>query len=900
MDLGDLKINITMDTGPVEAGTEKVKQSASTIKNSFSDTTASVIAVNQAFELYDKTIGKVQDSLIEFGKYGLKVVDDMKVTTIGIAGTLSDVVKGSSDQVRAAYQQNLLYAHDMYGKLEIAAAKYFASGKEMIEAWQILSTQGITLGGDKDVDNLGLIVDKIKVMTNGMTSSVQIAKELHAVLMGYEKPTDYLVKAMAAQNAGWKEGLDLAKAQGNALEYIASYFQGMKFGVADVAQTMTAQMSTMSTQVGQITRLGFTEMFTDAVSAMTKLNAYLLENKTIIADVIAGPWATIKEVLTFFPTLRLASKLSPNGNPFALTKGDVNALTTPTLNREAYTAMTDEEWNNATPEERLKLKAGYSRDRSANKVDPEAANLKAMAELSEKITGAFKGSDADRIADITAKGEVAKKEIADQAKVNPEIEKVAEWLTGRVDTSVAEMVASINKKDGRADLKDYKATEGIQQSLNKSSDQVTQYQDQIDTLTAQLGGNTLEANQDKNVRSSDRNMAGVMRSYEEIIKKRTELAKDGKAGLGDDLFAKWWANLDKQAQEVLIMKDKNAQLLIMNDWYDRLNKNAAFDTSIAALKQGAGSRNARDESQTVQWLSDVRSANGDEALIQKANEKAQATKANDQYQDQTAILTSRGATAASKYDKQTATDINIELLQRQKQKAMNEAWGNDELVKATDQEWDEKTRKAGEQTSQDYVGGWKSGMDQYRSQLQSPFQTMQTMAESCAKGMESSFSDFFFGVMTGKMKTFADYATSMLQSIEKAIANAMAQKAVGSVMKAWSLFHDGGMVGEGGSGRTVMAPAGLLAAAPRFHDGLMPDEFPAILQQGEMVIPKNMVGQAGSSAGKGQVDVIIHNEGGDDMKVTRSTSSFDFQKQVVEVWIDAHYNNKCGLRSYTG
>lgn len=50
------------------------------------------------------------------------------------------------------------------------------------------------------------------------------------------------------------------------------------------------------------------------------------------------------------------------------------------------------------------------------------------------------------------------------------------------------------------------------------------------------------------------------------------------------------------------------------------------------------------------------------------------------------------------------------------------------------------------------------------------------------------------------------------------------------------LFHEGGLVGAGGVGR--MVPAGVFAAAPRFHEGayLKPDEVPAILQRGERVL----------------------------------------------------------------
>ena len=55
------------------------------------------------------------------------------------------------------------------------------------------------------------------------------------------------------------------------------------------------------------------------------------------------------------------------------------------------------------------------------------------------------------------------------------------------------------------------------------------------------------------------------------------------------------------------------------------------------------------------------------------------------------------------------------------------------------------------------------------------------------------------------------------------------------------LFHEGGVVGETLAARRAV-PAHLFAGAPRFHSGLMPDEFPAILQKGETVLPKGMKG----------------------------------------------------------
>lgn len=54
-----------------------------------------------------------------------------------------------------------------------------------------------------------------------------------------------------------------------------------------------------------------------------------------------------------------------------------------------------------------------------------------------------------------------------------------------------------------------------------------------------------------------------------------------------------------------------------------------------------------------------------------------------------------------------------------------------------------------------------------------------------------------------------------------------------------SIFHSGGVVAETMAARRAV-PAHVFMDAPRFHDGLMPDEFPAILQKGETVLPKGM------------------------------------------------------------
>jgi hypothetical protein len=81
-----------------------------------------------------------------------------------------------------------------------------------------------------------------------------------------------------------------------------------------------------------------------------------------------------------------------------------------------------------------------------------------------------------------------------------------------------------------------------------------------------------------------------------------------------------------------------------------------------------------------------------------------------------------------------------------------------------------------------------------------------------------------------------------------------------------SLFHGGGIVGAGGPSRAV--PAAAFLAAPRFHNGFMPDEMPAILRKGEGVFTPEQMRAMG-----GQVTVNIIDKNDSDVKVSQKDNA---------------------------
>jgi len=179
------------------------------------------------------------------------------------------------------------------------------------------------------------------------------------------------------------------------------------------------------------------------------------------------------------------------------------------------------------------------------------------------------------------------------------------------------------------------------------------------------------------------------------------------------------------------------------------------------------------------------------------------------------------------------------------------------------------------QDSKDWSDGSIAALHKYSDEATNTSKAADQAFSTAAKGIEDSLTDM---VTTGSINL--QKLDSVIQSVVQDITRSIIKQSItgpitgsladllsgrsdsgggggGSLFSSFgsifsSIFHDGGVVGESGASRRSV-PSWLFAGAPRFHDGLSPDEFPAILQRGETVLPKNSPQQAGSS-----VNVIMN------------------------------------------
>ena len=136
-------------------------------------------------------------------------------------------------------------------------------------------------------------------------------------------------------------------------------------------------------------------------------------------------------------------------------------------------------------------------------------------------------------------------------------------------------------------------------------------------------------------------------------------------------------------------------------------------------------------------------------------------------------------------------------------------------------------------------------------------------AKSALHNLPTGIGNAFESAIRGT-ESLGDAMKNLLQDIGAVIAKALIMRMLfgggegggflgsgGGLLGMLGLkFHEGGTVGSGGS-PTLVSPS-VFANAPRMHSGgiagLRSDEVPAILQRGEVVVPKN-ASQGGASSG---------------------------------------------------
>jgi len=181
-------------------------------------------------------------------------------------------------------------------------------------------------------------------------------------------------------------------------------------------------------------------------------------------------------------------------------------------------------------------------------------------------------------------------------------------------------------------------------------------------------------------------------------------------------------------------------------------------------------------------------------------------------------------------------------------------------------------------------------MRRVRVETDSTFKLITQIAENSVQPIENTITNSLTNLKFS-LSSFKGFAFSILKDIEKQIIRSSVSKPLTKLISGkggllekglgflTSFFHEGGVVGETQAPQKLF-PASAFANAPKFNNGLLPDEFPAILHRGETVFPQGTKFQ-GPGGNVVNVNVTINSNG--DSSVTTQGQGNDLADRITGV-----------------
>lgn len=150
----------------------------------------------------------------------------------------------------------------------------------------------------------------------------------------------------------------------------------------------------------------------------------------------------------------------------------------------------------------------------------------------------------------------------------------------------------------------------------------------------------------------------------------------------------------------------------------------------------------------------------------------------------------------------------------------------------------------------------KEGWNDHFKEMQTTGEWLQELGgdlvEQLSTGFADAWGDFVSGAKSAQ-EAMADFARDTLRWLAQIFAKKMMMEAL-----SWMGLHGGGMYGEQSFTRRMRRPAFV----PKLHDGLMPNEFAAILTKDEAVFtPKQMKALGAMIKGTTEINVPVNISG---------------------------------------
>lgn len=296
-----------------QAGTRAFNQTgkaARTMSQRIEEGNRSVTLMVAKFALLTFAVQTVANIINSTFGAALNVIDDFEQNIIGTAAALTNIADLSAVPGATfgdAFRQNLAFVRGAFIELEQIAGDFLASATDLQQAFNALAVRGVVIRRE-EFRILGGIVDQIKLVTRGQSTSVQIAQELRNLFNGQVRASDQLAQLIRAQGGDVKALAEEVRRTGS-LDALQPFIRGLLEAQGDIAGLLTSVREEFTATFRAIVRLGFADVFRGTVDIIEDINAALKANQQTIGAIIGIVFNRLGRAFQF--VLEIVRQLAP-------------------------------------------------------------------------------------------------------------------------------------------------------------------------------------------------------------------------------------------------------------------------------------------------------------------------------------------------------------------------------------------------------------------------------------------------------------------------------------------------------------------------------------------------------------------------------------------------------------
>jgi len=259
---------------------------------------------------------------------GIKAIDDMKVSTIGVAAQIT-TMQGITGDIAKNYKENLQYAEALIPVLQQVDVNSFANLSQIQKMNMAMSMQGsiLDVNNQKQIESFTALTNAVALFTQGQDKEKQASQEIRALFSGQVREgnmvalmIDQQIKKTGEYKDGLKGLVEEGRKYGNTLELLTPYLTGIIAASGDIQSTWAAVSSSIETTWNIMQRGLFKDTYKSLVESGQVATAWLKANQDEVVQYIKIAWGFIADAFTaawnvlkgFVPIMKdMASLLAP-------------------------------------------------------------------------------------------------------------------------------------------------------------------------------------------------------------------------------------------------------------------------------------------------------------------------------------------------------------------------------------------------------------------------------------------------------------------------------------------------------------------------------------------------------------------------------------------------------------